>query len=232
MLVIATLLTGPLESPPVRAVGSVLPWVDLLLVADSGLSAEHLDTIGNLAGDKFRHVPFAWPHDFAAARNFALDRAAALGGRWAVTIDTDEELHFPSYESKAELLAALNSEPKVQTWLVPFRGGQYAKERFIRLPSKLRWEGSVHESLVGAGAGERAVLAGVFFTEQPKSPEQMAAKLNRDRQALEDRVHADHQDGRHRRSRTTPANLSGSLSTNDRRYRLFSRVSLRCMARV
>lgn len=196
MSLIATLLAGPTETPPTRAVVSVLPWVDQLLVLDSGLAPDHLAAIRAQAGEQFRHIEFTWPNDFAAARNFALERAVQLGGSWAVTIDTDEELHFPAYQSPVNLLTALNADAIVQTWLVPFCGGQYAKERFIRLPSILHWLGNVHEALTGAAENERVVLPGVFFTEEGKSSEQMAAKLNRDRQALEHLVQADSRNAR------------------------------------
>jgi hypothetical protein len=83
MTLIATMLAGSCAVAPTRAVASVL---------DSGLSAEHLATLQAQAGPKFRHTRFAWPHEFATARNFALDQATHLGARWAVTIDTDEQL--------------------------------------------------------------------------------------------------------------------------------------------
>lgn len=156
MPLIATMLAGSCDAAPTRAVASVLDWVDQLLVVDSGLSTEHLAAIQAQAGEKFRHVRFAWPHDFAAARNFALEQATQLGGRWAVTIDTDEQLRFPGYANQAELLAALESRPEVRSWYVPRLGGQYAKDRFIRLPTNLRWCARVHEYLSGAAKGERA----------------------------------------------------------------------------
>lgn len=188
MTLIATLLAGSCAVAPKRAVASVLDWVDQLLVLDSGLSAEHLATLQAQAGAKFRHTRFPWPHDFAAARNFALDQATQHGGGWAVTIDTDEQLHLPGYANQAELLAALKSRPEIRSWYVPLLGGQYAKDRFIRLPTNLRWCARVHEYLSGATAAERAVLPGAYFDEAPKTRAQMTAKLTRDREVLQQQV--------------------------------------------
>ena len=133
---------------------------------------------------------FRWCDDFAKARNFALDAAARHGATWAMTLDTDERMEFPGYASREELLAALESDPKVRVWLVMEKGGRYAKERFVRVGSQrsevegrrseVKWVGRVHEALVGAGPGEAKVLPGVLFWEVAKSAERHRAKLTRD----------------------------------------------------
>ena len=107
-----------------------------------------------------------------------------------MTLDTDERMEFPGYRSREELLAALESDPKVRVWLVMEKGGRYAKERFVRVGSQrsevegrrseVKWVGRVHEALVGAGPGEAKVLPGVVFWEVPKSAEGHRAKLTRD----------------------------------------------------
>ena len=196
MNLIATMLYGKGPATPRRAVGSVLPWVDLLLVLDSGITEWQLLKIRELAGDKLRHVKFSWPQDFGAARNFALEQAERLNGRWAVTIDSDEALRFPGFRSQAELLAALEARPEIQSWMTPFRGGDYAKDRFVRLPTKLRWQGVVHEYLGGNRDDERAVLDGVFFDEESKSADALAEKLERDRAVLEKQVAESPKDAR------------------------------------
>lgn len=196
MTIIATMLYGKGLVAPRWAVESVLPWVDLVLVLDSGIEAKQLSQLRELAGEKFRLAQFEWPKDFGGARNFSLEQAERLQGSWAVTVDADEALRFPGYRSQAELLAALNSRPEVQAWMVPFRGGEYAKDRFIRLPTKLRWQGVVHEYLGSGNPEEKAVLPGAYFDEEPKSPEALDEKLQRDRAVLEKQVAENPKDAR------------------------------------
>jgi tetratricopeptide (TPR) repeat protein len=196
MQLIATLLAGHGNTAPTRAITSVLRWVDVLLVLNSGLPFEHLNAIREQAGAKFRLVEFSWPHDFAAARNFAIAQATSLGGTWALTIDTDELIHFPGYSSQVELLASLQSNPQMQCWLVPFSGGRYVKERFVRLPTKLRWQGIVHEYLSGLNVGNSGVLPGAYFDEERKPPDRLANKLARDRRALEEQLTTAQRDSR------------------------------------
>ncbi len=92
---------------------------------------------------------FRWCDDFAKARNFALDAAARHGATWAMTLDTDERMEFPGYASREELLAALESDPKVRVWLVMEKGGRYAKERFVRVGGRRSEVGSQRSEVGG-----------------------------------------------------------------------------------
>lgn len=184
MQIVGTILSGNSQTLVGEAILSVTDWVDVILVVDTGITDNTLAIAQDSAGAKFRVEEFAWCNDFARARNFALECAAGLGASWALTVDTDERLSFPGIESSEELRSRLDSAPDVLVWLVASRDGSYAKERFIRVPTKLRWSGRTHEALVGAKANERRVLAGVEFFEKPKTREQSLAKLRRDLDVL------------------------------------------------
>jgi len=184
--IVATMLSGNSETIVAEAVRSVIAWVDLFLLIDTGIADKTLQIVRQLAGPKFRCDCFSWCSDFARARNFALERAAAHGARWALTVDTDERLLFAGIKSLEDLRARLEADPEVLVWLVSFAGGYYAKERIIRVPSQLSWQGRTHEALVGATASQRGILAGVSFTELPKNPDQITAKLRRDLEILRD----------------------------------------------
>lgn len=69
-----------------RCVRSILPWVDEVVVADTG-STDDTARLAAVAGARVVHVP--WTDDFAAARNAALD---AAGADWHVIVDADEIL--------------------------------------------------------------------------------------------------------------------------------------------
>lgn len=69
-----------------RLLDSVRPWVDAMLVLDTG-SADATPALAAAHGARVEH--FAWCDDFAAARNRALDLAAA---DWHLVLDADEWL--------------------------------------------------------------------------------------------------------------------------------------------
>jgi hypothetical protein len=118
MTIVATMLYAKGPTTPRRAVESVLPWVDWLLVLDSGIEKPQLAELRQLAGAKFQHVQFDWPKDFGAARNFAIEQAEQLGGTWAVTIDSDERLFLPGYAKQQDLLAAFVRQPTLSLRVV------------------------------------------------------------------------------------------------------------------
>lgn len=179
-LIVATMLAGNNEKIVAEAIRSVIDYVDLFLLIDTGITDNTLGVALAVAGDRLRAETYEWCNDFAHARNFAIERATAMGATWALTIDTDERLFVEEYKSKDELRNALRSDLAVLSWMVSARDGSYAKERFIRLPTHLEWRGRTHEALVGATTTQRRMLSQVRFSEQRKTPEQFRAKLERD----------------------------------------------------
>ena len=205
MHVVATLLSANSELVIREAIDSAGGLVDRELLIDTGITDRTREVAEERLGERLVVETFAWCGDFARARNFALEAAARCGAEWAMTLDTDERMEFPGIASREELVAALESDPRVRVWLVMEKGGRYAKERFVRVErvevrgqrveeetqgadaprSPVRWVGRVHEALVGLGPGEAKVLPGVLFWEVKKPPEEFAAKLQRDLVALE-----------------------------------------------
>ena len=172
--VIATLLTGNSEAIVADAIGSVIDWVDALLLIDTGVTDGTLERARDAAGSKLVRRVFAWTGDFSAARNFALETATALGADWAVTIDSDERLVLGGLDVRAELARAQESVLHV------FDAHRtYVKERFFKLPAAARWRGPTHETFPTAPHHSRT-LEGMRFDELPKSPEALQRKLERD----------------------------------------------------
>jgi len=75
------------EAPRIqRLLDSVAPWVDDMLVLDTGSSDE---TVQRAVASGARVAHFAWCDDFAAARNAALAQSNA---DWHLVLDADEWL--------------------------------------------------------------------------------------------------------------------------------------------
>jgi glycosyltransferase involved in cell wall biosynthesis len=175
-MIVSTTLTGSNADIIGDALASVLQQVDRCIVIDTGAKDDTLDVARKVAGDKLRLREFPWKNDFAAARNFALDAAAEAGATWAVTLDTDERLLFDRDFDLARALA----RTQAQVCMVADDRGGYAKERIVRLPAKVRWEGPTHECLMGRTTAGTLSLRGVRFHELPKDPAGVRRKFERD----------------------------------------------------
>ncbi|HET7094851.1 MAG TPA: glycosyltransferase, partial [Thermomicrobiales bacterium] len=168
------------------ALRSVVNWVDACIVLDTGIADDTLEAARAVAGDKLVVRSFPWIDDFAAARNAALEAAAAWGAAWAAILDTDERIDLRDVDIRAALTAA-----EADVLLVAHDGGTYAKERFFRLPARGRFHGPTHEAFLANGP--RAELAGPVFREEPKSADGYRRKAERDI-AILTRHTADHPD--------------------------------------
>ena len=175
-MIVSTTLTGSNADIIGDALASVLQQVDRCLVIDTGAQDDTIDVARRVAGDKLLLRDFPWKNDFAAARNFALDAAAEAGATWAVTLDTDERLLFDREFDLARALA----RTQAQVCMVDDDARSYSKERIVRLPATVRWEGPTHECLMGRTAAGTLNLRGVRFRELPKDPAGIRRKFERD----------------------------------------------------
>jgi len=193
-VIIATMLSGNAAGIVRDAAASVAEWIDLLLLLDTGITDDTESIVRDVVGPRLRVERIGWRNDFAWARNTALERAAALGGDWALTIDTDERLAWPGFASIADLRTKLASDSETLTWMVADRAGTYRKERFVRLPSPLVWRERTHEALCGSTARQRSIMVEACFHEQAKSEADLQHKFTRDVEILleETRARPDH----------------------------------------
>lgn len=178
MRVISMTLVGAGGDIVADAIASVAPWVDQCLLVDTGAGDGTIEAAIAAAGDKAVVRQFAWCDDFAAARNFCLEQAQALGADWAVTVDADERLLAGEVDMRAALAAA-----DAGCLLVMDDTGTYAKERFFRLPCPVRFHGPTHESFASYTLGAH-VMDGVRFTEVTKDEAAVRAKRARDLEIL------------------------------------------------
>jgi hypothetical protein len=92
MTIVATILTGDSAGLIGDAVGSVAPWVDLVLLIDTGIADATREIAEERAGAKLRVVSFPWCRDFARTRNFGLLRAGAAVPSVSSGADREEKL--------------------------------------------------------------------------------------------------------------------------------------------
>jgi hypothetical protein len=175
---VSTTLTHDNEATIADALLSVVDWVDVCLVIDTGVTDRTLDLARIVAGEKCVVRAFEWVEDFAIARNFALDTAAEIGGNWSITVDTDERIETRGEDIRAPLAGA--SEDVL---MMMDEAGAYAKERLFRLPARGRFSGPTHEAFLGFES-RRTTLERARFVELPKDEEALRAKLIRDAAVL------------------------------------------------
>lgn len=164
-----------------RLLGSAAPWVDAMLVLDTG-SHDGTPALARAAGARVEH--FTWCDDFAAARNAALDLA---GGRWHLVLDADEWI----VEGGAALREAAASQPGFvgAVHLTNTFGAQAASrssEWLSRLlPGPVRYAGRIHEQPVHTLPVRRLAL---HVGHDGYAPEALQAKRGRNRHLLEQAV--------------------------------------------
>ena len=130
-----------------RCLDSVRPWVDRMLVLDTG-SADGTAELARRAGADVH--TFVWADDFARARNRALELADA---DWSVVLDADEWV-----VRGGEVLAALRDAPlafagqlRVDSEFESSEGVGMAPSWLARvLPRGARFEGRIHEQVAAA----------------------------------------------------------------------------------
>lgn len=170
------------ESSIRRLLESVTPWVDRVLVLDTG----SVDGTRDLASLLCARVEcLNWSDDFSAARNAALDLAAA---DWHLVLDADEWLieggeflrqlrhTSPEFVGQIQLLDenrpdSAGSSVTARSWLSRL------------LPGHVRYEGRIHEQPVHQLPVHRTPLV---IGHDGYRPEALAAKRGRNRRLLQE----------------------------------------------
>lgn len=186
MKLISTTLAGPgTETIIGDALRSVRPLGCRSIIVSTGDRYDlsyATDDWGN-----YRVPAWPWRDNFAAARNAALDFAAADDADFAIMIDTDERVICPDPAAVRAFLEAL--APEVEVVVAFAADGSHGRERFFRLPAKHRWIGRTHEAFP-VEYGQQATIPPelIAWTELPKTPEQLRARAERDVDMLVDEI--------------------------------------------
>lgn len=139
-----------------RALKSARPWVDEIIVVDTG-STDRTVQIAEEFGAKIYHHP--WEFDFAKHRNQSISYAT---GDWVLILDADEELD----QETAPLLAGLTANPnvcayefKVENVFSTGQSSTFYSPRFCRNLPGLGYRRRVHNQINIPGAvGRCSVL--------------------------------------------------------------------------
>ncbi len=182
MRLVSTTLVGPgtLGMLP-GALASVADWVDECIVIDTSPTPYPYlrEVVDEAVGAKGTVAEWAWTGSFADARNAAFLTAERLGADWAVTVDTDERIQLGGEDVRGTLASFQGSG------LLSLADDlSYAKPRFLRCRSGVRWLGSVHESIAVSAQADLHTLPLLRFSELWKTPEDLRRKYERDAAAL------------------------------------------------
>ena len=134
-----------------RWVKCVKPFADEIIVVDTG-SNDNTKEIALAAGASI--YDFVWCNDFAAAKNFALDKAS---GDWIVMLDADEYFDELSQQKLRSFISRNHHDKKIAGFITPFLNidvddnnnvlSRSWQMRIFRREKKLRFVGKVHEAL-------------------------------------------------------------------------------------
>lgn len=162
-----------------RCLDSMRPWVDQMLVLDTG-SSDSTVQVARDAGARVEH--FTWIDDFAAARNHALDLAQS---DWNVVLDADEWLSEGGQE-----LASLRTVPpdfvgsiRIDSDFSTHGNDACASSWISRvLPRGVRYVGRIHEQ-PAHDMGVRRLA--VYIGHSGYLPQALAAKQGRNAALME-----------------------------------------------
>jgi GT2 family glycosyltransferase/2-polyprenyl-3-methyl-5-hydroxy-6-metoxy-1,4-benzoquinol methylase/tetratricopeptide (TPR) repeat protein len=172
------------------ALESIRPWVDEMVVVDTG-SRDETPAVCARLGARVYHFP--WVDNFAAARNESVRHAR---GRWFFWMDSDDTID-PDRGRRLRELAYSAGDPSILGYVVQVRcPGATAADgvtvvdhvKLIRNRPDLRFEGRIHEQVLPAirRVGGEVAWTDLFVTHSgyDHSPEGQTRKLTRDLRLL------------------------------------------------
>lgn len=161
-----------------------------VVIADTGSDDGTREVAGHYADIVF---DFPWINDFAAARNAVMDRCS---GKWYISVDADEYLD-PDISELVEFLKGKESDTITfgsvcqRNYATPDMKEDYSDffaPRMLRMSSKLRYQGTIHESwVVNPAMGKRAFPRTILHHDGYALPSREARKqkLKRNMELLE-----------------------------------------------
>jgi glycosyltransferase involved in cell wall biosynthesis len=178
------------------ALESIRPWVDEMVVVDTG-STDRTAEIAAELGARVFHFP--WCDDFSAARNESIRHAL---GHWVFCMDTDDTIDPENGRKFQELVRHIARDPPagVMGFLMKVRcpsagrnGDQGAIEvdqvKLFRNLPEIRFEGRIHEQVLMPirRAGGTVAWTDIFVVHSgsDQSPEGRAKKIERDLRILD-----------------------------------------------
>jgi tetratricopeptide (TPR) repeat protein len=183
MTVSVALIVRNEERTLARCLASLADASDELVVVDTG-STDATKEIARRHTDRL--FDFEWRDDFAAARQFAFDRATS---DWVMWVDADDVVR--GAEHLRPLAASAPAEVGGFSFLYDCardrwgnRTCEFWRERLVRNDGSFRWEGRIHEVLVSK-AGANVERSDEVVVEHHRDPARGAEKSGRNLSILE-----------------------------------------------
>ena len=183
MTVSVALIVRNEERTLARCLGSVAGAVDEIVVVDTG-STDSTKEIARRYTDRL--FDYEWREDFAAARQFAFDRATC---DWVMWIDADDivrgaERIRPLVSSAPASVAGFSFLYDCDRDRWGNRLCEFWRERCVRNDGTFRWKGRIHEVLVSERAAS-VVQNDEVVVEHHREAERAPQKLRRNLSILE-----------------------------------------------
>lgn len=171
--------------------GSICPWVDELIVVDTGSTDRTREIAADFGAKVF---DFPWCDDFSAARNESLRHAT---GDWLFWMDSDDTISPANGEQLRKLTdQPLENAPIAYVLQVHCPGPVGSTDltivdhvKMFRNDARLRFEGRIHEQILPAikRIGCRIEWTDIYVTHSGSehSPEARRQKQERDLRLLE-----------------------------------------------
>lgn len=140
-----------------RALKSLLPAVDEIIVVDTGSTDGTAGILDRLAGshESIKLYSFEWVNDFAAARNYALSQ---VSHDWTLVLDADEYLPESEQHKPRLFTKRLDGERRKALLYVVIDNttngvvtSSFDQSAIRLFPSSVRYAGAIHEGVVNAG---------------------------------------------------------------------------------
>ncbi len=175
------------------ALTSIKPWVDEMIVVDTGSKDRTADIAKELGAKVFK---FPWCDDFSAARNYSLEQAT---GDWLFWMDSDDTIDAKQGRKLRELVDGTHQKNVlgyVMQVHCPSRSSHGTHEdvtvvdhiKLFRNRDDLRFEHRIHEQIIPAirRAGGDVAWTDIFVTHSgsDQTEEGHQQKLDRDFQLL------------------------------------------------
>lgn len=161
------------------ALASARPWVDEIVLVDTGSRDRTLEIARQFGARVCEHP---WQRDFALHRNQALREAQ---GQWVLVLDADEELDQANAPTLRPTLkhASLQGADALMIEILHLHAdgghGQQIVPRIFRNQAGLRYEGRIHERLVGGNGQALRAPFRLLHHGFAQPPPVMAAKARR-----------------------------------------------------
>lgn len=167
---------------------SIVPFVDKVVITDTGSTDNTKEVCENLCGDKLKWTTFEWCDDFSAARNFNFSQADT---GWVIWADADDVIlggkNIAGIIKNCEE-SNVNAVMFPYHYVVDEQGNTtvlQTRERLIKNDGTYRWIGKLHEAMLPNNKLARAISLSSVQWIHKTSPTRIEQSKSRNLYMLE-----------------------------------------------